>query len=271
MVMDKDATEINQSSLNAAVLGSGEPPMLILHGWGQCLEVMRPLGDLLAKSRQVHLVDLPGFGDSPKPPSDWDTSQYADRILKYLDEKGLERVDLLGHSFGGRVSLRMAAKKPEKLRSLILLNSHGLRLPQPFPKNVRAQLLKSASKWCKAIDSVFGAELFEKWFVPRYGSRDYKNAGAMRNILVKTVNEDMTSQLKNILVPTFLLWGGADTETPVRLGEKFHELMPNSKLLILPGKDHYPFLGESAHLCAYHILNYLNGLPQTEKVAINVG
>src|SRR5262249_38904840 len=139
----------------------------------------------------------------------------------------------------------------------------------PFPKNVRAQLLKAASKWCKSLDRTFNSNLFEGWFVPRYGSRDYKSAGPMRNILVKTVNEDLSSQAKEIAIPVLLLWSGSDTETPVAIGERLHELMRNSKLVVLPGKDHYPFLGESAHLCAYHVLNFLNGLPQTEKVAIN--
>ena len=270
MVVEKAGTESTDSPLYNVVLGAGQPPLVILHGWGQSLEVMRPLGELFAKYREVHLIDLPGFGKSPKPPVDWDTNQYADRILRYCQEMKLEHVDLLGHSFGGRISVRMAYKKPELLRSLILINSHGLRLSQPFPKNIRPQLLKAASGWCKSIDKFFGSKIFENWFVPRYGSRDYKNAGAMKNILVKTVNEDVTEQAKRIRLPVLLLWGGEDKETPVAIGEKFHELIGNSKLIVLPGKDHYPFLGESAHLCVYHILNFLNSLPQSERVPVNV-
>jgi pimeloyl-ACP methyl ester carboxylesterase len=269
MVIEKAGTESEDSTLNAVVLGSGQPPLVILHGWGQSLEVMRPLGELFAKYREVHLIDLPGFGNSPKPPADWDTNQYADRILRYCQEKKLENIDLLGHSFGGRISVRMAYKKPELLRSLILVNSHGIRIAQPFPKNIRPQLLKSASGWCKTFDKIFGSKIFETWFVPRYGSRDYKSAGAMKNILVKTVNEDVSAQAKEIRLPVLLLWGGEDTETPVAIAEKFHELMRNSKLVVLPGKDHYPFMGESAHLCAYHIIGFLNSLPQSERVPVN--
>jgi pimeloyl-ACP methyl ester carboxylesterase len=269
MVVEKVGTESTDSPMNVVVLGSGQPPLLILHGWGQSLEVMRPLGELFAKYREVHLIDLPGFGKSPKPVDDWDTNQYADRILRYCQEKKLENIDLLGHSFGGRISVRLAYKEPELLRSLILVNSHGIRIPQRFPKNIRAQLLKSASGWCKSTDKFFGSKIFESWFVPRYGSRDYKNAGEMKNILVKTVNEEVSPQAKEIKVPVLLLWGSEDAETPVAIGERFHELMRNSKLVILPGKDHYPFLSESAHLCAYHINNFLKSLPEAERVPVN--
>jgi pimeloyl-ACP methyl ester carboxylesterase len=270
MVIEKSGNGSVDASLHAVVLGAGQPPLIILHGWGQSLETMRSLGDVFAKYQEVHLIDLPGFGNSPKPPDDWDTNQYADRILRYCHEKNLKKVDLLGHSYGGRISVRMAYKEPELFRSVILVNSHGIRLPLPFPKNVRAQFLKASSKWCKAVDKVFGSSIFESWFVPRYGSRDYKNAGAMRNILVKTVNEDVSAQAREIKLPVFLLWGGADTETPVAIGEKFHELMSNSKLLVLPGKDHYPFLHEGAYLCVFHVLNFQKSLPQTERIAINV-
>jgi pimeloyl-ACP methyl ester carboxylesterase len=270
MLSEKEGIESIKSPLHTVIEGTGQPPLIILHGWGQSLEAMRSLGDLLAKYQEVHLIDLPGFGHSPKPATDWDTNQYAERILSYCQEKDLKQIDILGHSFGGRISLRVAHKRPQLLRSLILLNSHGIRLPLPFPKNIRAKLLKSGSNLCKAVDRTFGSKLFENWFAPRYGSRDYRNAGALRNILVKTVNEDVSALAKEIKVPTFLLWGGSDTETPVGIGQKFHELIPNSELIVLPGKDHYPFSGEGAHLCAFHIRNFLNSLPHTDKVAINV-
>jgi pimeloyl-ACP methyl ester carboxylesterase len=252
--------------LNTVVKGSEKPPLVMLHGWAQSLKDLSPMGELISRTREVHLIDLPGFGASPKPATDWDTSQYAERIFKYLEDNGLQNVDLLGHSFGGRVAIRLASKHPERLRSLILINSHGLRLKQPFPKNIRSSLLKIAAKWCKGVDKAFGSKLFENWFTPRYGSRDYKNAGSLRNILVKTVNEDLTSDAKTINVPTFLLWGEADHETPVAIGARFHELIPNSKLTILPGKDHFPFTGEGSHLCTYHVLNFLNQLAESEKV-----
>jgi pimeloyl-ACP methyl ester carboxylesterase len=116
------------------------------------------------------------------------------------------------------------------------------------------------------VDKAFGSHIFQNWFAPRYGSRDYKNAGALRNILVKTVNEDLTNDAKQVTVPTFLLWGETDQETPQAIGKRFHELIPNSKLVILPGQDHFPFLREGSHLCGYHVSKFLDSIPQAKKV-----
>lgn len=261
-----NTNQSNSNFLNTVVKGSGSPPLVMLHGWAQSLKDLAPMGELLSRTRAVHLIDLPGFGASPKPTTDWNTTQYAERILKYLEENDLKCVDLLGHSFGGRVAIRLASSHPDRLRSLTLINSHGIRLKQPFPKNVRPAVLKAGAKWCKRLDSAFGSNLFETWFTPRYGSRDYKNAGALRNILVKTVNEDLTFDAAQVNVPTFLLWGELDQETPLAIGKRFHELIPNSQLTVLPGKDHFPFVGEGSHLCAYHVFNFLDKLAKTEKV-----
>ena len=270
MTVEKKDAVVSDGFLNVVVRGEGKPALIMLHGWGESLNVLWPLGELLSKTRQVHLIDLPGFGQSPMPPTDWNTEQYAERVLQYINEMQLDNFDLLGHSFGGRISIRLAYKKLHLLRSLVLINSHGIRLKQPFPKNIKASWLKWAAQWCKWLDRAGGFDLFESWFVPRYGSRDYKNAGALRNILVKTVNEDVSEQAKEISVPTLLLWGEQDQETPLAIGKRFHELICNSKLVVLPGQGHFPFTGEGAHLCAYHILDYLNKLPYTEKTAINV-
>lgn len=263
-------TESQYTNLNTVIKGSGSPAMVMLHGWGQSLDVLLVLGELLAKSRQVHLIDLPGFGKSPQPSSDWDTGEYADCIISYLEEKGLRKVDLLGHSFGGKIALRVACKRPDLVGNLILVASAGMREKRSLPKEIRATRIKYAGKLCKVIDRALQTNLFENIFVPRYGSRDYKNAGPLRNILVKTVNEDLSSLAKEVAVPTLLLWGDRDSETPVSAGRKFHQLIPYSTLIVFPGKDHYLFENEGAHLCAYHILKFLDSVSNSEKVMVNV-
>ena len=74
-----------QVELNSIQLGKNGHPLIMLHGWGQNLQSLQPMGELLATRSQVHILDLPGFGKSSPPPEDWDTAQYADRIYQYLD------------------------------------------------------------------------------------------------------------------------------------------------------------------------------------------
>jgi pimeloyl-ACP methyl ester carboxylesterase len=77
----------------------------------------------------VHLFDLPGFGEAPPPPEAWGTIEYADLVQQYILDKISGTVVLVGHSFGGRVSIRLAARRLSQIRDLVLLGVPGL--PQP--------------------------------------------------------------------------------------------------------------------------------------------
>jgi len=229
----------------------------MLHGWGQSLESMHILGDLLSRYHQVYLVDFPGFGKTEKPKDDWDTVDYARCIDELFERLHLKSAIVIGHSFGGRVGLRMAVRHNKRLDALILINSGGLKSQLKGKRLYRAKALKVLSNTLKWCDSTFGTKYFDEWFVPRYASRDYRNAGVLKNILVKTVNEDQSPDLAQVSCPTFLLWGEKDLETPVEMGYRMKSLIPNSHLLVLPDKDHFPFIDEGAHLCAHYILEFL--------------
>lgn len=228
----------------------------MLHGWGQTLESLLPLGELLGPWARVHLIDLPGFGASPMPEGDWDTSQYAERILAYMDDHGLEQVDLLGHSFGGRVAIRLASKYPERVRRLVLIDSAGLPPKRSLVQKLRMRWSKWLGVALSLLSPFFGPGLKE-WHGRRYGSEDYKNAGPLRGTLVKTVTEDLTRNASEIKAPTLLIWGERDTTTPLEMGRRFQSLIAGSKLVQLPGKDHFPFQGDGARLCAYYVIDFI--------------
>jgi pimeloyl-ACP methyl ester carboxylesterase len=247
--------------LNVERLGASGHPILFLHGWGQSLEGLKPLGRLLAHEAQVHLVDLPGFGSSPAPPGDWGTEEYAHRVLAHLDESNLEVVDLLGHSFGGRIAVRLAVQWPRRVRGLVLVSSAGLPARRTIRQRSRAQLARALLHSTRRLKPLLGPGP-EAWVVNRFGSRDYKAAGPLRGILVKTVREDLTALVSRITQPTLLLWGEEDKETPVEMGRRFNELIRGSRLIELPGFDHFPFLHEGAHVCAHHVMGFLRSLPE---------
>ncbi len=247
-----------QVQLNTVQLGNSDRPIVMLHGWGQNLQSLQPMGELLAYKDKVHIIDLPGFGKSPPPPEDWDTTQYADRICQYLDDNGIAQADMLGHSFGGRVSIRLAHKYPHRVRSITLINSGGLQRQRTFKQSLRSQWVRNMRNSFK-LSPLYRNELLT-WHTQKYGSRDYLNAGAMQGTLVKTVGEDVTEIVKQIPAPVLLLWGEADTETPVEMGHRYHSLFPNSQLITIPNRDHFMFQAEGAHLCAYYVDKFLSRL-----------
>ena len=230
----------------------------MLHGWNRSIEDLRSLAELLAEHFDIRVIDLPGFGKTPPPPEEgWDTSQYGDLVLEYIKKNDLKEITLLGHSFGGRVSLRIACKEPELVKRLILVDSHGLKPKRGTAKKIKIWLIAKLAKFTKLIDKICATNLFKEKFAKKFGSPDYLNAGILKNTFIKTIKEDQTAELSAIKSRTLLLWGSDDTETPLEMGRRFKTLIKNSKLIVLEGKGHSPYHGVGAHLCAHHIISFL--------------
>lgn len=252
--------------MHTVELGHSGPWVVMLHGWGQNLQSLHPLGELIARDAKVLLIDLPGFGKSPLPEGasnsggGWSTDQYADAVWELLKERGIDNPILVGHSFGGRISVRLSAKYPESVRGLILIGSHGIPRERTLAEQVRIKWISTLVKSAKSIDAIAGTDLFKTKLAPKFGSTDYKAAGELKNTLVKTVNENLSSQAAMIKAPSLLLWGAKDMETPPDIGRAYNRLIKGSKLVILEGKDHYPFNDVGSHLCAFHMTPFLERL-----------
>jgi pimeloyl-ACP methyl ester carboxylesterase len=236
---------------------SDASPLLMLHGWGQSLEKLRPLASLLQRDTSPHLIDLPGFGLSTAPDSSWNTFDYADCLVRYMDVQKLERVAVLGHSFGGKVAMSMAMRYPHRLSALILISSSGLRRRRCFRDKCRGAMIQVTGKLIKRIDSFFRTTFYKRVFIPRFASTDYQQAGIMRPILVRSVNECFEELLKKIDTPTLILWGKEDQETPPEIAYRLQRGIREAQLLMLPYKQHEPFRDVGAHLCAYYIRRFL--------------
>jgi len=245
--------------INHECLGEGEP-LLFLHGWGHSISRGRPMGELMQSKREVHLLDLPGFGKSAMPDDVWSTFDYADRIAAYMDEKGIVKADIAGHSFGGKIALCMAIRHPHRVKNLILMATSGFRRCIPRKKRARAQALRWAGKGVKVVDALLSTKFFQGRFVPTFGSSDYQMAGPMRAILVKTLRDDLTKELSSVRCPTLILWGEQDFVTPVSIAHHLNRHIANSTLIFHPNKGHLLYDDVGAHLCAKHILSFLEAV-----------
>jgi pimeloyl-ACP methyl ester carboxylesterase len=210
------------------------------------------------------LIDLPGFGRSPLPHGasndggGWGTNEYAERVKTFLDEHGITRCVLLGHSFGGRISVQLTSRYPSLVSGLILVGSHGLKRKRSLAQELRVRWIKTLVSLAKSVDGVTGTRFFAHYLAPKFGSRDYKAAGDLRKTLVKTVNEDLSAQAATIKTPTLLLWGADDEETPVDLARSYNRLIEASELHIFPNKGHEPFADVGSHLLARYITTFLS-------------
>lgn len=234
-------------------------PLVMLHGWMQASKALEPLGELLSTDRPIILIDLPGFGESPAPTEAQGTDWYKDQVIALLDQEKIERFHLFGHSFGGRIAVQIAAHYPGRVDRLILNAAHGLVRQRSMVDKTYFKMLATLRWLYKTFDAwIPRFKIYERFFIPRFASRDYKDAGVMRKVLVKTVNEDLQSLAAKINRPCLLLWGTEDGETPLSMGEQYHKLIQQSSLIRLTGHGHMPYEDVGAHLLFHYIAPFLS-------------
>jgi len=223
------------------VIGEGQP-VLTLHGWGASLRNFWPVAERLAPSGyQFHLLDLPGFGETQLPPQTWGVADYVRFVLAYLDSCGLDRVAILGHSFGGRISLVLAAEYPARVTKMVLADSAGLRTPPGIKLLLRHALTRTFRNTLDVLGLQSLRTRLQEAYNRRYASSDYLAAGALRDTFLRVIDEDLAPFAARIQAPTVLIWGDQDLDTPLWQGRKLEQLIPDAGLIVFQGAGHFAY------------------------------
>jgi len=221
--------KIRNIKVNYKQYGKGDD-IILLHGWGQNIGMMEPIGNKLCENHRITIVDLPGFGLSSEPDYAYNVSDYVELLHDLLNYLEIDNPILIGHSFGGRISIVYASKY--KVKKLVLFGSPCVRHVYKSKKQSFFKMIKKV-KILKPLVNIMKNYL---------GSPDYKKASPiMRDVLVKTVNEDLSCYAKKIKCSALLIWGESDTAVPVSEAKELDELLSDSALIILPG-THYCYL-----------------------------
>ncbi len=224
--------KVNLTDINYIQYGNDKgKDIVLLHGWGQNIEMMKPLGDLLADNYHITIIDLPGFGKSKEPATILDVGDYTEIVHDLLKSLKVVKPTLIGHSFGGRISIRYGASYD--VEKLVLCGA-------PCVKTKKELTLKE--KMLKSVKKLPGMEKLADIAKNYIGSTDYKNASPMmRDILVKVVGEDLSEYAKKIKVPVILIWGEYDEAVPLEEGRMLEKLLSDGAMIVLPG-THYAYL-----------------------------
>lgn len=220
-------TSLAEGAIVAQKFGDGPPVVLALHGWGRTAGDFAPV----LEGFDALSIALPGFSPAPMPPAAWSTADYATWLAQGIDPR--RPVVIVGHSFGGRIAVRLAASRPELVASLVLTGvpfaPRQGRSTQPW----RLRLAKNLRRL--GLVSQSHVEGMRR----RYGSADYRNAtGVMRDVLVKAVNEDYFDDLSGISHHTALVWGEGDAPAPLALAERAVGVLADATLTVVPGSTH---------------------------------
>lgn len=217
------------------------------HGWGQDHRAFLSLVAGVEKNGRHIVLDFPGFGKSSEPPESWGTADYSDAVASWLRRQDFGKIIWVGHSFGGRVGIQLAARHPDLVDGMFLIAAAGLKPKRPLYKRIS---MKGRVLTFKFLKNFVPAALDNDRLMKKFGSSDYKNAGPLRKLFVRVVNEDLKDEAARITCPVKLVYGTLDTEARPEMGERLQKLIPNAELVLLPGEDHYTVLNGGHHQVA---------------------
>ncbi len=246
--------EICGAKVDVQVGGSGKRAALLLHGWGCSAKMMQSVFDLLAGGMRVAAIDFPGHGKEGKalpPPQPWGVEEYTEMTAGVIRALDLAPCDIVAHSFGARVAILLDSTYPELVGRMILTGAAGIKKPAGGRATARQRLYKGLRGAMNAAEKthLFGSlpEKGREALVQKFGSPDYRAlTPEMRRTFNRVIALDLTDRLSHIQAPTLLYWGAQDTETPLWMGQKMQEMIPDAGLVVEEGCGHFAYLEQNA-------------------------
>jgi len=235
--------EILGLNVHYKTLGEGSD-VLLLHGWGCNTETFLGVQTQLAKKYRVTSIDFPGFGQSDEPKEVWGVEQYTQLTEQLIQKLNLIDPVLIGHSFGGRVSILLSSRN-NNIKKVILTDAAGVK-----PNSTKISMGKIFGKVKSLTSKVLGEKLTNKLVSPiakKMGSADYNAASPMmKEIIKKVVDQDLQEFMPKISASTLLIWGSNDTATPLEDAKIMESLIPDAGLVVINGAGHFSFLEQPA-------------------------
>jgi len=229
LIVDNLATEYSDE-------GKG-PMILMLHGWMDTHHTFDRLAAVLGLDYRIIRLDMPGFGQTEVPKEVWTVGDYVTFVAHFLDKLGIKPDVVLGHSFGGRVTIKGVSTGAFKPSKVILVGSAGISKRTTLRNILVTTLTKIFGLVTFIPPLLFYRDKIRKKLYKTIGS-DYLESGVLRDTYLKTISEDLAEAARTILLPTQLIWGENDTETPLADGRKFSSLINGSSLSVIAGAGH---------------------------------
>ncbi|HLO56073.1 MAG TPA: alpha/beta hydrolase [Saprospiraceae bacterium] len=219
--------------------GGEGTPLVLLHGLLGALSNFEGIINHFSKTHNVVVPILPLFEISLRSLSVMRLVDYVDDFVHY---KNYTKVHILGNSLGGHIAQLYALKNPDTTSSMTLTGSSGLfesAMGNTFPKRGNYEYMKKKAESVFYDPAVATKELVDDIYVT---VNDLKKAMCVIAIAKSAVRHNLEDRLDDIKCPTLLIWGIQDSVTPIWVGEKFHELIPNSELVKVDHCGHAPMM-----------------------------
>ncbi len=212
-------------TLNYQVSGTG-PPLIFIHGLAGSFSWWQKNIDACREHFQTYSVDLLGFGSSRRL-GRFDLEASIPLLLAWMDERGIARASVVGHSMGGLIAARLAAEAPDRVDKLVLVDAAFLGFDSGVFK--------------RGIGLVDALRQVPHDFLPLI-ARDSLRAHPFSLFAAtqQLLRSDWSHLLSAIEAPTLIIWGDRDSVTPLKIGKAIHLAIPGSKLVVIDRAGHTP-------------------------------
>ncbi len=208
--------------------GQSKTPILLLHGWGVDSQIFEGIWKNFP-DRSFLCIDFPPFGKSQKTIENFTIYTYVALLMSLCEHLGIEKCNILAHSFGGRIVAILASVKCSLVHSCILIGSAGLKPKRSLKYYYKIYKYKLLKKLGRSTLNL--------------GSKDYIMLDDnMKKTFNSIVNEDLQSYYQNMHCPCLIIWGEKDSETPLYMAKKLKKIISNSSLEIIKNAGHFCFL-----------------------------
>lgn len=239
MIINIDGTKINYE-----IFGTGKP-LLLLHGWGACINSMAPIWQYFKTNFKVYVLDFPmGVNDSGEPSTPWGVPEYAEMVRKFIQELNILKPHVIAHSFGGRVAIYLASKDQYLFDKIVLVDAAGVKPKQTLKNKIKKVMFKCGKVCLKIFTPKDKLEDKLNAYRKKHSSSDYLalKSDVMRKTFVNVINLDLTKKLKDIECPVLLMWGENDSDTPLYMAHIMAKEIKDAGLVVLKNAGHFSYL-----------------------------
>ena len=209
---------------------------------------MAPIYQFLKKKYKVYVIDFPGeSGKSSVPPVPWGVPEYGEMVKKFIEIMEIKRPNVIGHSFGGRVTIYLASTYPNLFDKIVLTDAAGVMPKLTFKKYYKRIIFKLGKFYINTLVPKSKREAMLISYRDKHSSPDYKalKSDEMRETFKKVISLDLTKNLSQITRPTLLIWGENDMDTPLYMAKIMEKSIKDSGLVVLKGAGHFSYIDNS--------------------------
>lgn len=218
-------------------------PILFLHGWGGSTKSFEYFAKKLSETNTCILIDFPPFGKSSEPLQPLNIFDYTLLTNNILNIFSIEKVNIVAHSFGGRVAIELNSYNSKRINKMLLTGCAGIK-KKSFTKFFKILKYKFLKCLCKL-------KLYKKSKLSKFGSSDYKCLSNTMKITFKNiVNYNQKNKIKNIKCPTLLVWGKFDKETPFYFTKIFKKHIKDCEVICFENCSHFAYLERTNNFLA---------------------